>query len=666
MSTALMKQLIAAVDIKHYDAVTRELLSSGVLHFIRMRELEKNFPEEVRSVSPTEKQEELASLCRKAESLLRMIGVAPSEEITLNAEELQPVKKAEIEEELEDIGNTIETIREKQRQVQQEILRFEEMRRHVSGEGGISVDLLRQQSGLLSYFTGRVPENVREDFENALKELPVAMVPAGEEGGVYIVIAVKKYRPRVEEILQQYGWEKTDLTSKPELPGKQNTEGLEKQLKSLKDEQSELTDKVEETVERKKDRIVEIWKTLKLRELYSSIEFNYGKTSRTLLFSGWVPRRKQKTLDSAIRRATGNTCYIEWRDPEDAVGLKGLKPPVKFTNPRFLQPFQMLVQNYSIPEYGTFDPTPVVAVAYLIMFGMMFGDAGHGAVLIIAGVIGTLLKRREKIARLFQLIIYCGVSAVIFGVLFGSYFGMAWAPPVWFDFHGAVTGHARGGFVSDIYGILTITIYFGIGVIGIGLLINWVNCIRKKRWLKLVLDKAGILGGWMYGGGVYTAFYFVKRDYKELPSGMLLILLLGIPAVLFLAKPVAEFIKEKREHGKQFGGFAVIDFLMEWIVEMLEVFSGYLANTLSFMRVAGLGIAHVSLMTAFFQIAGMIGGASYNIGSYAILIFGNLLVIVLEGLSAGIQSLRLNYYEFFSKYFSGSGTAYSPVTLKQR
>jgi len=104
---------------------------------------------------------------------------------------------------------------------------------------------------------------------------------------------------------------------------------------------------------------------------------------------------------------------------------------------------------------------------------------------------------------------------------------------------------------------------------------------------------------------------------------------------------------------------------MEWIVEMLEIFSGYLANTLSFMRVAGLGIAHVSLMTAFFQIAGMIGNGSYNIGSYFILILGNLLVIVLEGLSSGIQSLRLNYYEFFSKYFSGAGIAYSPVSLKK-
>ncbi len=102
---------------------------------------------------------------------------------------------------------------------------------------------------------------------------------------------------------------------------------------------------------------------------------------------------------------------------------------------------------------------------------------------------------------------------------------------------------------------------------------------------------------------------------------------------------------------------------MEWIVELLEIFSGYLANTLSFMRVAGLGIAHVSLMAAFESISEMAGG---GFGGVIILILGNLLVIGLEGLSAGIQALRLNYYEFFSKYFTGKGIAYNPVSIRSR
>ena len=101
---------------------------------------------------------------------------------------------------------------------------------------------------------------------------------------------------------------------------------------------------------------------------------------------------------------------------------------------------------------------------------------------------------------------------------------------------------------------------------------------------------------------------------------------------------------------------------MQWIVELLEVFSGYLSNTLSFMRVAGLGIAHVCLMISFFTLAGMTSG----LFSVVVLILGNILVIGLEGLCAGIQALRLSYYEFFTKFFHGTGELYTPISLNSR
>ncbi|HUX21096.1 MAG TPA: V-type ATPase 116kDa subunit family protein, partial [Spirochaetia bacterium] len=169
-----------------------------------------------------------------------------------------------------------------------------------------------------------------------------------------------------------------------------------------------------------------------------------------------------------------------------------------------------------------------------------------------------------------------------------------------------------------------------------------------------------------YAAGVWVAWFYVTHEYRELPSSSLLLVLLGLPALLLGAKPVVEFFIEKREHGKKFGAFTIVDILMGWIVEILELSTRYLSNTLSFMRVAGLGIAHVSLMIAFFDIARLAGGGHMNLWSIVVLLFGNLLVIVLEGLSAGIQALRLNYYEFFSKFFSGTGRAYAPISLKSR
>lgn len=666
MSTALMRQMIAAVDIEYYDAVTKALLKSGAMHFIKIKRLKDVYNKKIDNVTPQANEAELAAVRRRIESLLALIKLDPAKTVKMDVDELNSPQTDEASGTADTLSGKIEGIRERQRQIQQELMRLSEVYNQIERRQTIPPDLIREGSRFLTFLSGRVSSERRDEFIEEMEKVPAVPIQLElETGGEFIVIVLKRNEAALKKLLEDYGWQELDFEQQEVSVSAGNRMQIRKRIDALEEEQKNLREGVEDLVEEKKETLLGFWKNLRLNELYNTIEKNYGKTAHTVLFTGWVPRSQQRSLDGTIRNACNNACYIEWNRPEEAVGIKGLEAPVQFKNPRVLRPFQMLVENYAIPEYGTFDPTPMVAVAYLIMFGLMFGDAGHGAALVVAGIIGSIVKRDKPIKRLFQLIIWCGASAIVFGVLFGSYFGMKWAPPIWFDFHGAVTGHATGGFVQDIYGILALTIYFGIGVIGIGLLINWANCIRKRRWVRLVLDKTGILGGWMYGAGVYTAFYFGKHDFKQLPPGSLLFWILGVPAILLFLKPVVDFIIEHRRHGKRFSGFTVVDFIMEWIVEMLEVFSGYLSNTLSFMRVAGLGIAHVSLMTAFFQIGRMIGGGSYNAGSYFVLLFGNLLVIALEGLSAGIQSLRLNYYEFFSKYFSGSGIAYTPVSLKR-
>jgi V/A-type H+-transporting ATPase subunit I len=314
-------------------------------------------------------------------------------------------------------------------------------------------------------------------------------------------------------------------------------------------------------------------------------------------------------------------------------------------------------------------------VSYLAMFGLMFADVGQGAVLVFAGLVAlfSFKQKREGLFNLAKLMVWCGASSMVTGVLFGSYFGMPWMKPLWFDFHGIIAGHPhKVSLVSSIYDVLEITIYFGIGIIGVGLLFNWVNLILKRRWIELILDRRGLLGGWFYFGGIYTARFMILHDYRQFPPADVLFYLVGIPALLLFVKAPEHFFSERKQgSGKRFTLMTPMDFAMEWIVELLELFSGYLSNTLSFMRVAGLGIAHATLMISFFELARMASGqqavgALLNPWAILIIVFGNILVIGLEGLTAGVQALRLNYYEFFSKFFRGSGEVYSPVSLKSR
>jgi V/A-type H+-transporting ATPase subunit I len=669
--TEPMQQVVAVVLDHDADGVTRELLRLGLLHFVSITEVDREVGSRVESVTPKITEAAVAEIRRRIEGFVAMVGQPPPSGEELKVEDLKAVDLEETNKVLDTLADSVQKIRDRQSARQQEILRLEDIQRQLQMFGNLGeVVEARSQYSYLNVHTGSIRGSLLESFEQALGELPNVTMEIGvpeQKNQTLLLITMKRDEAAVDRILEKFGW--VDVHLPKELSGRKDQvqEELEQKLQLARQEQEQLQSQVDGLIRERLPVLKEMWSNLRLNELYTRVQSYFSKTARTVIFSGWLPADKRPELTAAIRRVTDGHCYLEWHRGREVSREHPASVPVQMHNPKFLSPFQMLVTNYSVPEYGSIDPTPLVAVAYLIMFGLMFGDAGHGAVLLVLGFLGSLLYRggRSGVRNLLQLIAYCGGAAIIAGILFGSYFGMQWFAPLWFDYHGVVAGHGGGGLVTDIYGILVITIYFGIAVIALGLLLNWINCVAKRRWFRLVFDKGGLIGGWIYAAGVYAAMYFVRHDYKQLPDLDLLILLIGIPVALLTLKPVLEYILHKPR--KPFTLLTPVDFFMEWIVEILEIFSGYLANTLSFMRVAGLGIAHVSLMIAFFSIAQMVSGSSggYTVGSYLVLIAGNVLVILLEGLSAGIQSLRLNYYEFFSKYFSGSGRAYAPVTLKK-
>jgi V/A-type H+-transporting ATPase subunit I len=668
MFTTKMKYLIAVVLDKDVEAVTRELLTDGVLHFVNLTDVSARLKNKVGNMTMQISITRIAEIKKRIESFLSMVSIFPEKEKVLDINTLQPADLEQTEKEMDKLSEQIQGIRERQKSVQQEILKFEDIKRQLELFGDLRSSLkARSHFSFLNIQTGIVPAGRYEEFSEELKSLPSVVINFHTEQNQssVLLITMKRDENRLNTILGKFGWMDAEIDY--EMAGvKENvSQDLDGKLKAFRKEQEELHGQSLAVLHEKSDRLQSLWANLKMNELYYKIQSYFSKTSRTVIFSGWLPAAKTQSLEKGIRKTTGGQCYLELSDPEEIAKEeeKKVKVPVQLKNPKIFSPFQMLVKNYAIPEYGTIDPTPFVAIAYLCMFGLMFGDAGQGLVLLLIGLIGRLFfkKTSENVRNLLTLIGYCGFTAIIAGVLFGSYFGMEWFPPLWFYYHGVVAGHVPGNsVVHDVYGVLVITLYFGIGVIVVGLFLNWINLIRQKKWLKLFLDKTGIIGGWVYGGGIYIGYYFMTQGSK-LPDDTTLLLFVFIPMLLFLLKPPLNFfLKETSTPHSHFSPLTILDFLMEWIVELLEIFGGYLANTLSFMRVAGLGIAHASLMIAFFQIAAMSDSALF---SFLILIMGNVLVIALEGLSAGIQSLRLNYYEFFSKYFSGSGEAYTPVSL---
>ena len=689
MFTTPMVRLLAVVLDHDADRVAEVLLDRGVMHFMNVSDLRAGWSGRLLPLDEMAFVPRITDIRKRIEGLFKASGETPyspdSEESlhrALKSRETLDLEKMTAY--IDKVANDLNRIRERQRSIGREIASLTEVLEQIRTYGvGLPRSGGDEAYSFISIHIGELPTEKEGTLREELSQTPSVVISMVRKEGIVhlLLITMKRDSGRIVPILDRLGWKEIELSKEVGDFRSDIVADVGARIAQLREEEGRLQKETRDRLVKDRDELLRLWHSLVMYEKYYRVQAYFKKTSRTMMFSGWLPEESCTELIDAIERATQRRCYIEWSKPNtiSEEEMVHSKPPVQLRNPKFLAPFQMLVTGFAVPAYGTIDPTFFVIFAYLVMFGLMFADVGQGLILALSGIIGTALfkkkGKKESAQNLMRLIAWCGFSAAAFGILFGSYFGRSLLPPLWFDFHGVVTGNPHGqSFVRDLFDILSIAVYFGIAIIGVGLLFNWINLVKLKKWANLILDKGGIIGGWIYAGGIYAAHYLIRNGYRELPDGRSLLLLVGIPAVLlFLKHPILSATGRRKvpqgaQHRGGFSIFSLLNLVMVGIVELLEVFSGYLSNTLSFLRVAGLGIAHVSLMTAFFELVRMAGSGSsgaYTVWSVLILIMGNLLVIGLEGLSAGIQSLRLHYYEFFTKFLRGSGDVYAPVSLRR-
>ena len=653
--TEKMKMLTAVVMETDRDAVVKALLAKGVMEFVRMDFLPADKMARLSGHSSSVPRAVLTDMRVRIETLMREAGIDLPDLESVDIGDLPPLDMESNRRLLDRVSGSLQSVRNSQKELNTEINEISELLRY-------------QREGKMEYLdlrVGRITHSTASELLSRLSQIGGIFLFSSEP---YISLTLKRDSQRISDVMDKFGWtESTDSEEQKaaldEAVGKARAD-IEEKKRQLE----ELSHTAAGKIAGRKDELSSMWVNVRIHELCEHVESKFSYTKNTTLFSGWVPADRQDEVERTIYESSSGRCIIEWTDASD---LPREEVPVMMTSPKILNPFRRMVDNYSTPEYGSIDPTPFTAVAYLAMFALMFADLGQGFILLLAGIIGTIyykknpLKKDGIISRyLCNLLLYLGPASMIGGILFGSCFGLPVFPALWFEYEAVVAGTATEGLITTIYDILGITIKFGIVIIYLGLVLNWINLVRKKRFFELVFDKNGIMGGLIYTLGIWFAFGFVGSGYRTFPSASWFApILIASLIVLFLRGPVGYIIAKK--NGKAEGGIGhlVVDTIMDFVVQVLEIFSGFLSNTLSFMRVAGLGIAHASLMSAFYQMAEMPGN---TVAYIAIALIGNVLVIVLEGLSAGIQSLRLNYYEFFTKYFTGKGIAFEPVSFKSR
>jgi V/A-type H+-transporting ATPase subunit I len=401
-------------------------------------------------------------------------------------------------------------------------------------------------------------------------------------------------------------------------------------------------------------------------------------TQNVYLLSGWVPQDRVMKLVQELQSCTGGRIAIRVFNPDEVPGVQAgrEKVPVSLEHGAFVKGFEGVVFSYGAPLYGTIDPTPFVAFFFAVLFGIMFGDLGQGLVLFLAGFLTgprgmAALKKFRSYSSPLKAV---GLSSMLMGLLTGEVFTneeLLVRPTM--ALTGFFTGRPveriltlmplaeKGGSVTKLFYFFGFTIGVGVILNSIGLVLNIINLWMTKKYEGALFSKTGLSGLLLFWYALFIALRCVSGG-RFLWFDMIGLLL---PVFcIFFGPLIWRFFTGERPvlaHG-------LMTFIMEGFVEILETASTYISNTVSFLRVGAFALSHAVLSYIVFRFSEEISGLAFPLGSGAallIMIFGNAVIIVLEGMIVAIQVVRLQYYEFFSKFFVETGVEFAPFRFRQ-
>ncbi len=448
---------------------------------------------------------------------------------------------------------------------------------------------------------------------------------------IYLVVSYfKEEADDIESVLRNYSFSRAMFKDLYDTP-KECISALEEKIEELENEINELTSKVNELIPNK-DIVLSVYDDLQATRDQMAAVKHFGRTDRTFAVEGWIKEKDRQRLDQAIHQLT-EAAVIETRELEE-----GEEPPVVLQNHRLVQPFEAITELYALPVSGGIDPTPIVAPFFFLFFGMMLGDMGYG---ISLSLLSLFLMKKIKMAgmgkKLFELLFLVGIASFGVGVVTGSFFGdLVPVQPLWFD---ATEDPIRMIIVALILGVFQV-IYVGLGL-------KFYHLMREGEVAQAVFDQ----GSWMsfltgvflyYGGPMVSAPPIVTVVGQVLLwAGLLSILLMTARG-------------EKNPLKRVGAGLYA-----------LYGISGYLGDILSYSRLLALGLASVVIAQVFNTMGFMIAEAGVIgiVFSVVFLVGTHTFNLLINALGAFVHACRLQYVEFFGKFYISGGRKFKPFDV---
>lgn len=506
----------------------------------------------------------------------------------------------------------------------------------------------------------------------------------------------------IEKEVKQIESESTRINKEIEaLKEKEDDPGVKKQINSL-------GKRLDEIAEKNATKLLIFEEVLKIEKEVEEAKTFMGKTEKTYILEGWVPAEKVKTVTKTILEVSNRSSIVEVVE-SDEHGEKE-KPPTLLKNPKALESYETLTKSFGIPSYGEIDPTILMSITFPIFFGLMFGDIGHGLLLLIVSILGFIGKRKNVdlgeignyVIKGSTLLLFCSIFSIFFGILYGEFFGFSIYHEDWyahgigpslsflrnilvyifvlFDFDEGVVrltdkelceklsleyipGPPNGPIwfspFHEPWILFILSIIIGAIHLSLGIFLDVVNKIRHGEYLEGVLGPGMWL--WFYIGLiriVFTKNIVFTEWFKDAPVSQPAEFVTSPVFLLLILPLILMFIGRVVTEGPIEGGMSVLESLIESI-----------SNTISYARILALNMAHEGFSKTFITLGGVNPehGLTFAITPVFVMSFlvGTIFVMIMEGLLSFIHTLRLHWVEWFLKFYKGEGIEFQPFKIER-
>lgn len=564
-------------------------------------------------------------------------GLRPAEDLALIEKDLQPIEAR------------VNALRDTEAELERQQSRWGLVARSMERLAPLLVSIadLRQLEHL-HLVAGTIPSDNIARLEASLFRIPYTIIPVHSHEGRSLVFAfcAQEHAPILDRALESAFLEPLALPEGFSGTAQQVLEQVTQRQETTRTQLAKVRQGYRTIAAEVGRGVLAMLTQVRSDRAVADAMAHFGHRGHVYLLAGWVPENKVDDLRAAVETASGGRATLE-ENPADVLGSKRTIPTL-LRNPPLLRAVQGLVSTYGIPGYREIDPTPIVGLTFVLMFGMMFGDIGHGLFLATIGAVlaARLIPHLKGQAQIGTVLIACGLASTVFGLLYGSVFGLEnVVPHIWLKP------------MQQIPQLLISSMALGVVILNIGFAARLATAMRVRGMRGAVFDKNGIVGLALY----WTLARIVISITLGRPvPGFLFALAFLWMLALFLSEPLTNVL-EKR-HPLIHGNLA--ETMVQAFFELFEALIGYVSNTLSYVRLGAFAVAHAGLSMVVLMLADMLGsGPSMAVVRVLIIIVGNLVVIGFEGLIVAIQTLRLEYYELFGKFYFGDGVPFQPLVL---